>query len=126
MHLTPILDQESERVHAYEQGAAEHDRLGSNTYRRLNLGLAAWAALNAALLLDESAAAPVKWCFACVSPGSRLHNCLSWLLLKLLACDAQKGHPQVLKAQQHVESMIMLPELFTISLLPSGLKAAGL
>lgn len=35
------------------QGAAEHDRLASNTYRRLNLGLTAWAAANLTLLARE-------------------------------------------------------------------------
>ena len=54
------------------QGAAEHDRLASNTYRRLNLGLAAWAGVSAALLLRETSAAPVKWCFMCVPPAQRL------------------------------------------------------
>ena len=44
------------------QGAAEHDRLASNTYRRLNLGLAAWAAANLTLLAKGAAAHVVTWC----------------------------------------------------------------
>ena len=44
------------------QGAAEHDRLASNTYRRLNLGLAAWAAANLTLLTKGAAAHVVTWC----------------------------------------------------------------
>jgi len=44
------------------QGAAEHDRLASNTYRRLNLGLAAWAAANLTLLAKGAASQVVTWC----------------------------------------------------------------
>ncbi len=43
------------------QGAAEHDRLASNTYRRLNLGLLGWAAVNLTLLVKE-AAVLTNWC----------------------------------------------------------------
>jgi hypothetical protein len=52
----------SDAAHAALQGALEHDRLGSNTYRRLNIGLATWAAVHLALLASEAAAAPVRWC----------------------------------------------------------------
>ncbi|KAK9918885.1 hypothetical protein WJX75_007829 [Coccomyxa subellipsoidea] len=45
------------------KGAAEHNRLGSNTYRRLNLGLMAWAAINLALLASETSAL-TSWCFS--------------------------------------------------------------
>ncbi|CAL8471503.1 g11045 [Coccomyxa elongata] len=45
------------------KGAAEHDRLGSNTYRRLNLGLVGWAAVNLALLSGETCAL-TSWCFS--------------------------------------------------------------
>ncbi|CAL5224125.1 g6757 [Coccomyxa viridis] len=44
------------------KGAAEHDRLASNTYRRLNLGLAAWAASNLTLLAKGAAEHVVTWC----------------------------------------------------------------
>ena len=46
----------------HAQGAAEHDRLSSNTYRRLNLGLAAWAAANLTLLAKGAASHVVTWC----------------------------------------------------------------
>ena len=46
----------------HAQGAAEHDRLGSNTYRRVNLGLAAWAAANLTLLAKGAASHVVTWC----------------------------------------------------------------
>ncbi|EIE21980.1 hypothetical protein COCSUDRAFT_56423 [Coccomyxa subellipsoidea C-169] len=45
------------------KGAAEHNRLGSNTYRRLNLGLVAWAGVNLALLASE-ASALTSWCLS--------------------------------------------------------------
>jgi hypothetical protein len=43
------------------QSAAEHDRLASNTYRRLNLGLVGWAAINLWLLVKETSAL-TTWC----------------------------------------------------------------
>ena len=49
------------------QGAAEHDRLASNTYRRLNLGLAAWAAANLTLLAKGAASQVVTWCTGYIS-----------------------------------------------------------
>ncbi len=52
----------NELWHAHAQGAADHDRLGSNTYRRLNLGLAAWAAANLTLLAKGAASHVVTWC----------------------------------------------------------------
>lgn len=51
------------------QGAAEHDRLASNTYRRLNLGLAAWAAANLTLLAKGAASHVVTWCSGYAAPS---------------------------------------------------------
>ncbi len=69
------------------QDAAEHDRLASNTYRRLNLGLAAWAAANLTLLAKGAAAHVVTWCSGYV-PDDKGHKSVTAAHLFILVTSA--------------------------------------
>ena len=56
------------------QGAADHDRLSSNTYRRVNLGLAAWAGANLTLLAKGAASHVVTWCSGYAADTNSSHS----------------------------------------------------